>query len=280
MFRKVIFTIGASIALTAQPLAAQDTAEVDPFAALTGMFEVEPLTAEQEARLPLAKGIVDKMIPDGAMREMMEGMFSGSFGDLMSLGAMMEEESPAAFVAGQLGLEQSDISLTSAQASELANMFDPARLERKQKEAEIMPGVMGEMMDVMEPPMRKAMSELYAIHFTQPQLVEIDGFFSTETGAIFARKSFTMASDPRVMSATMEALPAMMGQIGAIEKKMKEAAADLPAARSFEELSEQEQARISELTGFPVDNLREWSVASGDDYEDDYAMESKADEKN
>ena len=261
MFRKTLLTLGASLALTAQPLAAQDEMpDEDAFAALAGMFEVEPLTAEQEARLPLAQEIIARMIPPGSMGEMMDGMMGGMFEQLSQIG--MAANSDADFVAEKIGLMGEDLLLTEAEAAELAAMFDPVRKERMQREAQLVPSMAAAMATAMEPTMRKAMSELYAINFAQGELEEINAFFATETGTSFARKSFTMASDPRVMAVSMQALPDMMAQIASMEEKMKAATADLPQARSFDELSDAEKRRVAKLTGYPVENLENWASPS------------------
>lgn len=254
MFRKTLLAAGAALSLLSQPALAQDEMSAeDPFANMAAMFEAEPLTEEQLARLPLATQIVDKVIPEGAMQDMMGEMFNGMLGPLSE----MAQADARSYVSEQLGLYGMDVQLEEAQAQEIANMVDPAWRERRKREADIMPEVMGDMMAVMEGPMRQAMSELYAIHFTQGELVDIDAFFSTSSGAAYARKSFTMASDPRVMAATMEAMPAMMGAIGAMEEKLKAATADLPPVRTFSELSDAEKARISALTGISVEDLEQ-----------------------
>lgn len=270
-FRKTCLALGGALMLTAHPALAQDeTANTEDngsvetmeqgFAGLGELFKAEPLTAEQEARLPLARTIVAKIVPEGAMRDMIDGMMGGMFGEIMKAGA---EPQPAAnFVASQLGISAGELELDEAQLSELADMFDPARDIRKAKEAEIFPAMMGEMMSSMEPVVRKSMAELYAIHFSQAELTDIDAFFSTPSGANYARKSFSMASDPRIAAGTMEALPDMMQQFATMEQKMALATADLPAKRSFSELSENERARIATLTGYAVDDLDAWAVPS------------------
>lgn len=269
--RKTCLLLGGAMLLTAQPVMAQPgppTETADAMAMLGQMFKAEPLTPEQQARLPLAQTIVGKIMPDGTMRETFDGMMGGMFGDMMKMGA--ESGSAQSFVADQLGLYGEDIALSDQQASELANMFDPAREERKAKEAEMMPQVIGELMTTMEPTMRKAMSELYAVYFNDTELADIDTFFSTPSGTAYARKSFKMSSDKRIIAATMESLPQMMEQFGTIEAKMKAATAGLPPKRSFAELTTQEKARISSLTGYSVDDLEEWSSPSAD------AMEAAA----
>jgi hypothetical protein len=121
--------------------------------------------------------------------------------------------------------------------------------------------------------MRKAMSELYAIRFTNSELAEIDRFFATATGTKYARESFMMASDPRVASASMEAMPAMMGMLGDMERRLAERTADLPAVRGFNALSAAEQAKVAEMTGYSIDEIRQ-SIAMRQS--DDPALDAMA----
>nr|WP_298924789.1 hypothetical protein [uncultured Erythrobacter sp.] len=236
-------------------------------AMLSGMFPVEPLTADQETRLPLAEQIVAKMIPEGTLGEMMEGMMGDMLGPMMQMGP----KASTTTVAEQIGVTGFEITLDEAEAAALASIFDPAWEERSERQAAILPALMRDMMTAMEPGMRKAMSELYAINFTSVELSEIDAFFSTETGANFARKSFTMSSDPRVMSASMEALPQMMGQLANLETQMAEATADLPEKRSFADLTGAEKAQVAEATGLTIAEIEENLSMSGMAWEEEAA---------
>jgi Uncharacterized protein conserved in bacteria (DUF2059) len=204
--------------------------EIDPFAMLGAMFAAEPLTPEQEARLPQANAVIAKLMPEGAMGEMMGGMFDSI---LKPMGELAKS-SAADRAAKGIGLSEYDLELTEEQAAEIANMFDPVFEEREAREMAMLPEMMGRMWSAMEPPMRKAMAELYAINFTEAELADIDAFFSTPTGAAYARKSFTMASDPRVMAATMEAMPATAeerSRITALTGRSAEEIEQLLAAR-------------------------------------------------
>lgn len=272
MIRRRIFaaTAGlAALALAAPPLAAQEVApgaeqsEADEMqqamAMLSGMFPVGPLTPEQEARLPQAQRIIERMIPEGTMAEMTGSMYDKMLGPIMEVGG-----SPATnTVTAGTGLSIYDLDLTPEQTEELAALFDPVWAERQKREMAMFPGVMAEMMNAMEPGMRKVMSELYAINFTAQELSQIEAFFLTETGASFARKSFTMSSDPRIISATMESMPAMMGTIGSLEQKIAEASADLPAKRTFANLSAKEKARVAELIGLTIEEIEAQVAAEG-----------------
>lgn len=264
MFRKTCLTLGASLALIGQPLAAQDQPDAETMAALTEMFAAEPLTAEQQARLPKAQTIVAKVIPEGSMQEMMDGMFDGLLGSLLTMEIEDSPEDTATFVAGKLGVSADEMTLSEGEIAEIADMFDPVRAQRKQREAELLPEMMGEMMTAMEPTMRRVMAEMYAISFTDAELNDIDAFFSTDSGAAFARKSFTMATDPRMMSASMEALPDMMGVFANMEARLTEATADLPPARSFAELTAAERAKVASATGYDEGTLQQLSASVAD----------------
>jgi hypothetical protein len=245
------------------------TEEMNPFAMLGAMFTAEPLTPEQEGRLPQATALMAKLIPEGTMSDMMGSMFD----KLISPMSELAKASVASRAAKGIGLSEYDLELTEEQAREIADMFDPAFAEREAREMALVPEMMKTMMVAMEPPMRKAMAELYAINFNEAELADIDAFFSTPTGASYARKSFTMASDPRIVAATFEALPAIMGPIGEMEEKVKAATADLPAERSFAELSAAERARITALTGLSAEDIEDLLAAqemwSDDEWTDD-----------
>ena len=242
------------------------------FAQMADMFAVEPLTPEQKERLPQAERIIAKVMPEGSMAEMMDGMLNEFLGPMMELAG-----SPAkAKLAEHLGLEVTDLELSNADAAELLELIDPAWEEKHKREMDMMPKMMREIMAVMEPPMRKAMSEIYAIEFSAPQLTEIENFFETETGALFARKSYTMSGDPRVLSATMQSMPAMMGPLASIETAMAEATADLPEAKAFADLSAEEKAKFAELTGYAVEDLEYFTDPDAAAMEAEEAIEEAA----
>jgi hypothetical protein len=179
------------------------------------------------------------------MGEMMNSLFSGMLGPLMEMGAQPSN----AEAAKKLGLDPLDLELDSEQSAEVLALLDPAWKEREERTLAATKVAMTKLMTAMEPAMRDAMAQLYAINFNESELVDIDAFFSTPSGAAYARKSFTMASDPRMMGAMMQSMPEMMGSFAEMEADMAAAVADLPPARTFADLDAAQLARLSELTG-------------------------------
>lgn len=255
MFARTVFSLGASMLLAVQPLSAQDDEQVgeEDFAAMAAMFAAEPLTPEQEERLPAARLVVDRMIPPGAMSEVVQSTFGGFLEPLMKLGI----EPSAAEVAKELGYEDGGLDLTEEAAAEAAAILDPVWSERREREFEAMKGAMTKVMEAMEPAMRRGMAEAYAVHFTAVELADVAAFFDTPSGAAYAKKSYTMASDPRIMSAAMESIPAMMEGFAAMAAEMDAATADLPARPTFDDLSADQRERLAQLTGLQQDEIAE-----------------------
>jgi len=242
--------VGALTLALACPAAAQDEeageeAGEEFVGALMGLFAPEPLTPEQEERLPAAQAIVGKIVPPGTMGDMMNSMFSGLLDPIMALETLPSSTD----AAKKLGLDPFDLELDDEQSAEILAMLDPAWRERREIELAATKAGVGKMMTAMEPAVREAMAQLYAINFTVGELSDIDAFFSTPSGATYARKSFTMASDPRMAGVMMQSMPAMMGSFAEIEADMATAVAGLPPERTFADLDAAQLARLAELTG-------------------------------
>lgn len=260
MKRTILSIFGGFALISGTPLCAQvdagvddDMAELDSImAGMTALFPREPLTPEQEARLPAAERIITLMIPQGAMGEIMGGLIDDIFQPMIAMGPSPSTQT----IADGIGVAPTELALDEETSDELAGLFDTAYRERRDRQFAVLPEVLREMMTAMEPGLRTVMTELYAIKFDERELADIERFFSTETGAKYARESFAMSSDPRIMSASMEALPAMMGALGDMEARILEATADLPPVRSYEELTAQERNLITKATGLNEKEIR------------------------
>lgn len=262
--RRLALPVAAILSATS-PAAAQDTgtgsmeqAMDQTMAQLGEMFPVVPLTAEEQARLPAARGVVERIMPPGTMGEIMGSMFDNIMGPM----TRMATQSATTALVQTLGIEPA-AAMSEEQAAAALGLIDPAWKERREREAEIMPQVMTRVMTDMEPTMRAAMSELYAVYFDVEELADIDAFFATPSGASYARKSFRMSSDPRMMGAMMKEMPAMMGAFMAMGEEIERASADLPQKRSWADLDAAQRARLSELTGYDSEDLQ-YLLSEGD----------------
>ncbi|KWV94752.1 DUF2059 domain-containing protein [Erythrobacter sp. AP23] len=256
MRRTLISTMVAATMSIAGPALAQDApkdangeesaAKLDRFSGMmAGLFQTDPLTAEQEARLPAATAVVGTMMPEGFYGEMMADMMDKMIRPMMSMFTAPE------FVLGsRLDIEQEAIeALDEGEQAELMAMLDPAYDRRVDAIVTVLTANMGDMYAAMEGPMRDGLSKAYAVRFDERQLADIAAFFATPTGSVYARESMALFADPQVIQASMEAVPAMMGSFGDFESSMVEAMATLPAERAYADLSRSERARMAQLLG-------------------------------
>ena len=249
--------LGAALLTLALPGMAQNGREApakpkgEAEAALAKLFKVEPLTAEQRVRLPQAEALIAQIMPPGTLDQIMGGMYDKMLGPIMAMAGTPS----SAQVARELGIE-GGLELSEAEAGQAAAIIDPVWKERGEREMRAVQSAMSKVMRMMEPSMRKGMAEAYAVTFTTAELTDIAAFFATPSGASYARKSYSLATDPRIMAASMEALPILMGEMKALETDVKAATAGLPPKRGFDDLSPAERAALSRLTGRSAAEIR------------------------
>ena len=252
--KKIVNAMAAAALVCAVPAAAQEDpehsqsamspGELDEFAGMmASLFQTEPLTEEQNARLPAAQAVVGEMMPDGFYGEMMAGMMDKMLRPMLTMFSQPE------FVLGaRLTVDAEAIeALEEAEQAELTAMLDPAYEARGDAMVAVLTSRMGGMFTAMEGPMREGLSKAYAVRFDDAQLADIAAFFATPTGGEYARESMALFADPQVMQASMQALPAMMSGFGDIESAMREAMAALPAERGYGDLTEAQRERMAEL---------------------------------
>ena len=262
--RSFVYAAACGAALVATPLAAQAqtgaaTEEVSQqrleeiSSMMSNLFVADPLTAEQEARLPAAQAVVGAMMPDGFYGTMMADIV-----DKMMRPMMTMFSSPEIILSARLDLDEEAIGqLTEAEQAEISAMLDPAFDQRVDAIIGVMTEKMGGMFAVMEDPMREGLSKAYAVRFDDNQLADIAAFFATPTGSVYAKESMALFSDPQVMQASMKALPAMMSGFGNIETAMEESMANLPKEAAYSDLTAAQRQRLAELLGVEPEDLSE-----------------------
>lgn len=261
--RKVLSASLAAMALTmTSPVMAQDAAE-DPAADMSreqvdeianmiaGMFQTEPLTEEQQTRLPAARQVVGKMMPEGFYGRMMGDMMDQIMRPMMTMFS-----APEFVLMSRLEIAEEDIdTLGEAQQAEIMAMLDPAHDRRADAVVNVLTSRMSGVFTAMEGPMRDGLSRAYAVRFEPAQLADISAFFATPTGTVYAEESMALFADPQVMQAMMQAMPAMMSGLGDLDAAMIEAMAALPAQRGYADLSAAERARLADLLDVRAESL-------------------------
>ncbi|TAD84666.1 MAG: DUF2059 domain-containing protein [Sphingomonadales bacterium] len=241
----------AALALAPQPLAAQDTAP----AAMANMFgKAEPLTTEQEARIPAAEQVVARIFPPGTYAKMMNDTMKPMMDNIM--GSFMDV--PVSEIAKLSGLPAEQLpQMGEGSLREVMAILDPAFEERTKLMSGMTMQLVSDMMVEIEPSYRAGLARAYASRFTETELADMAAYFATPTGAKYAAESMLINTDPQVMATMNEMMPTMMRLMPEMMAKAKEAEAQFPPQRSFSDLSQAEQARLAELLGTTVEALRE-----------------------
>ncbi len=247
-------------------------------AMMLGMFfSSDPLTEDQTARLPMAEKVAGQLMPEGVLAEATNGLIDGLLGPLMQLAP-----SPAGETLTEgTGIEGDYLNLTELEKQDLARLFDPEFEERNKRMEAMLPELIGTVASSMEPGMRDAMAQIYAVNFDDTELAELNAFFSTTTGAKFANKSLVMNADPRLIAGMVQSVPEVLEAVAAMQERVEEATADLPKIRTFEELSAAEKARVAEATGYSVEDIEvgleepDWDSVADDDAAEAYDEEAE-----
>lgn len=199
-----------------------------PAFAQTAQIKASPPATQtiDPARLMLARKTVEYVWPlgtyqrmmsasvDQMMDSMMSGMFDMKIGDMVSTdGKGMTEE-------------DKKIAQTTMRDAILKN--DPHFEERMRITNKVMFGEMEAVLTKMEPAIREGLAKAYARKFDARQLADLNGFFQTPTGKVYAAESILLFTDPEMMTAMTGSMPELMKSMPAIMEKVKKATAHLP----------------------------------------------------
>ena len=114
---------------------------------------------------------------------------------------------------------------------------------------------MVDLMDGFEPKVRDALTRAYARKFDGRQLSELNSFFKTPTGDLYARESMMMFMDPEIMGEMQALMPEMMKKMPEMAAKAEAATKALPSPRKIADLSPQERDKLAKLLGVKAGDL-------------------------
>ncbi len=228
-------------------------------AMITKMFDTNANnTPINPAQLKLAETTADKLLPKGSLKNMMSRMFENIMTPIMD--ALPEMSSTEIML--KTGIYEGEIeNLDEAKRKKITALLDPARKDRGKQTIDAITPMLNETMDLIEPPMRTGISRAYARKFSAAQLRQINGFFATPTGALYAAESYPLQADPEIMRAMFKAMPDLVEKLKtkgpSIDAEMKK----LPKDRTLSDLNKEEMASLAELLNVEVLKLEEQRVA-------------------
>ncbi len=214
----------------------------------------DPLSPEEEERVPAAMLVVSKLFPEGTYARMMEESMAPM---IESMTGMLGTVS-ALSLAQLTGLDPLDLSgLDSDRLSKAAELLDPGAQDRDSATNQMMLTLIGEIMADIEPAYRAGLARAYAVRFTNDELIDLSAYFETEVGKKYAAESFLIFADPQVMSSMNGMMPAIMERMPDIVAATTVIEESQPARRKFSDLTAGEQGRLAELLGVSKGELAE-----------------------
>ncbi|EIZ78877.1 hypothetical protein WSK_2420 [Novosphingobium sp. Rr 2-17] len=200
-------------------------------------------TPADPARLAAARRTVDYVFPLGTYARLMNGTMDKMMDSLMD--SMMDM--PVKDLAGIGGVDTPNLG--AATTAQIMEIYDPAYRERLHLATRTMMAEMSTMMTQFEPDIRDGLAGAYAARFDARQLADLNAFFATPTGKIYAADSYLIMMSPEVMTKMQKFTPQLMQQIPGIVEKVKAATASLPPMRKYSDLSEAEKVKMAKILG-------------------------------
>ncbi len=274
--KRLILAAVSALALSSAPAVAQTVDSAEPtaeeLAAIGGLFgdmfgQADELTAEQQARLPIAMEVVTRLMPEGTYARMMEE----------SMGPMMDSimgglgSTPAIALSAATGISPLDLAAIEEERLQKAlALLDPDAAARNSEISSAFLTMITETMNEIEPAYRSGLARAYAVRFTEGELADLNAYFQTSIGSKYAGESFLIFADPQVMASMNETVPAIMERMPSMMEAASQAEEKYPAGRSFSQLDASERTRLANLLGVTVKELEE-SAPAGPEIDHDGA---------
>jgi hypothetical protein len=196
--------------------------------------------------LDAARPVTEKLFPTGTYRKLMgatmDRMLGGMIDGMMRL--------PLGQLARAANVPEAKVTnLDKATLGEVATLMDPYFKERTTLGTRAMMDSMIGIMSDYEPRVRDAMTRAYARKFTPAQLHELNSFFETPTGNLYASQVMTVYTDPEMIDAMQSLMPDLMRRMPEFVGVMTKATAKLPKPKTYQDLTPAERERLSKLLG-------------------------------
>lgn len=219
--------VAASSAAAPEEKASTTKTAAPDFAKMMAMFDklFPPQPDPEPARLAAARGVALHMWPDGIYGSLFDSLVGSMANTVLDLKptdlAMLDDKK--------------DEKAKSAAPSSNLTLRDQLRRDDPhfdKRMAAITTAVRAEFARIsplIELPLREGLSRSLARRFTEAQLADLNAFYQTPIGQVYARESMKMWLDGDVMRSTMSSLPTLMLQLPAAMQRVEAAAKSFPS---------------------------------------------------
>lgn len=211
MIRHLALPLAMLMAGTGTLAAAQSAPPTESATDAAALPEPDP------ERLAAAERVVDRIWPLGTFRRVMDSTVDSTVA--MATGAA-EAIATTEWVPdgdskeGRRARHEARTGRPLSGTAEDANAAMPSS-EDVEAQMRRMNDIMLPIFERMEPPIRTALTRVYARRYSVIELNELDSFFATPTGARYAADSITIMNDPEMVQAMAtvmgDLMPALMG---------------------------------------------------------------------
>lgn len=233
----------------AMPATAQTAAPAQPAPVIIQTIVTPPDTSAAPKASPVstaAQAIALKVFPNGTYRKVMSGTFDKMMNSMMDqMGTM-----PVRDLARIGGMDPAMLAkLDKGTLAEMMAIMDPAFKERMRLTTTTMMAEMIPLMERYEPAIRDGLAAAYQARFSGAQIDELNRFFDTPTGSVYASQQMLMFADPLVMEKMQAFLPDLMKAMPTFMTKIQAATAQLPKPRKMSDLTPAERAKLDVMLG-------------------------------
>jgi hypothetical protein len=168
------------------------------------------------ARIAAAERLVTLMVPPGFMREAMPDL-------------LPDNDTILAVLASQLGIDTANMTREQRvhAVEEQGTLRDRHFRERFDIMMDVSRRTALELLDELEPDMRRVMVTLFARQFSVAEMTELTVFFETPTGRRYARLAMSMGNDPAWQEMMTMMAPRMLEAQQRIDAAVRDATAHL-----------------------------------------------------
>jgi hypothetical protein len=180
------------------------------------------------ARLAVARGVALRMWPDGTYGSLLDSFVQSMAGTVLGL----KEADLAMFEDKKDGKDKAEAAKPAADANltlrDKLRRDDPYFDKRMAAITAALKGEFARISPLIEPQLREGLSRSLARRFTPEQLADLNSFYQSPTGQVYARESIKMWFDSDVMRSTMSSMPTLVLQMPAAMQRVEAAAKSYP----------------------------------------------------
>ncbi|WP_144037721.1 DUF2059 domain-containing protein [Sphingopyxis sp. KK2] len=218
------------------------------------LFGTKDLPPVDPARLALAQKTTAALIPPGSLEKMLDNLYGKMFETFLEEMGGTSDLS----LSIKTGVDSETIAALDADTKKaVADVFDPYRKQRDDQMIKVIRPLISEFLTDLEPSMRDGLAHAYARKLTAAQLTELNTFFATPTGSVYAAESMALGADPQVMVTMLKAMPPVISKFidkgPTLEKQFK----DLPKEKSLTDMTDADLAKLAKLMKVDVKVLKD-----------------------